>query len=94
MTTTTPQAGKLVYRFDEGNASMVDLLGGKGSNKCHLQVEPASWLKVVLYPTLQAYVTKPRGSSEDHSVRVSQWGRQRPGVHVGLLGGHAQSALP
>jgi len=36
VTTTTPQAGKLVYRFDEGNASMVDLLGGKGSNLCEM----------------------------------------------------------
>ena len=36
MTTTTPQARKLVYRFDEGNASMVDLLGGKGSNLCEM----------------------------------------------------------
>ena len=27
---------KLVYRFDEGNGSMVDLLGGKGSNLCEM----------------------------------------------------------
>ncbi|MCH9016982.1 MAG: pyruvate, phosphate dikinase [Chloroflexi bacterium] len=27
---------KLVYRFDEGNASMADLLGGKGSNLCEM----------------------------------------------------------
>ena len=35
----TVQAGrsvKHVYRFDEGNASMTDLLGGKGSNLCEL----------------------------------------------------------
>jgi pyruvate,orthophosphate dikinase len=30
------QAGKLVYRFDEGDASMADLLGGKGSNLCEM----------------------------------------------------------
>jgi len=34
------------------------------SERCHTPQMP---LKVVLYPTLQAYVTKPRGSSEDHS---------------------------
>ena len=27
---------KLVYRFDEGNGSMADLLGGKGSNLCEM----------------------------------------------------------
>jgi pyruvate,orthophosphate dikinase len=27
---------KLVYRFDEGDASMADLLGGKGSNLCEM----------------------------------------------------------
>ncbi|MED5405259.1 MAG: pyruvate, phosphate dikinase [Chloroflexota bacterium] len=27
---------KLVYRFDEGNSSMSDLLGGKGSNLCEM----------------------------------------------------------
>jgi len=27
---------KLVYRFDEGNASMGELLGGKGSNLCEM----------------------------------------------------------
>ena len=35
----TVQAGrsvKHVYRFDEGNASMTDLLGGKGSNLCEM----------------------------------------------------------
>ncbi len=35
----TIQAGrsvKLVYQFGEGNASMGDLLGGKGSNLCEM----------------------------------------------------------
>ena len=36
MTIQTTQAVKLVYRFDEGNASMADLLGGKGSNLCEM----------------------------------------------------------
>jgi len=36
MTTNTTQAEQLVYRFDEGNASMEDLLGGKGSNLCEM----------------------------------------------------------
>ena len=30
------QAAKLVYRFSEGDASMADLLGGKGSNLCEM----------------------------------------------------------
>ncbi|MDA0262868.1 MAG: pyruvate, phosphate dikinase [Chloroflexi bacterium] len=44
MTIHTPRTGigtgigttKLVYRFDEGNAAMADLLGGKGSNLCEM----------------------------------------------------------
>ena len=36
MTTTKKRVDKLVYRFDQGNASMVDLLGGKGSNLCEM----------------------------------------------------------
>ena len=36
MTIQAPQSVKLVYRFDEGNASMADLLGGKGSNLCEM----------------------------------------------------------
>ena len=36
MTIPAPQAGKLIYRFEEGNASMADLLGGKGSNLCEM----------------------------------------------------------
>ena len=31
-----PRTAKLVYRFDEGDASMADLLGGKGSNLCEM----------------------------------------------------------
>ena len=30
------QAAKLVYRFSEGDDSMADLLGGKGSNLCEM----------------------------------------------------------
>jgi len=36
MTTEVSQTGKLVYRFDEGDASMTGLLGGKGSNLCEM----------------------------------------------------------
>ena len=36
MTIQAPQTVKLVYRFDNGNASMADLLGGKGSNLCEM----------------------------------------------------------
>jgi len=36
MTIQAPQTVKLVYRFDDGNASMADLLGGKGSNLCEM----------------------------------------------------------
>ena len=36
MTIQAPQTVKLVFRFDEGNASMADLLGGKGSNLCEM----------------------------------------------------------
>ena len=30
------QAAQMVYRFSEGDASMGDLLGGKGSNLCEM----------------------------------------------------------
>ena len=36
MTSQVSQAKKLVYRFDEGDASMADILGGKGSNLCEM----------------------------------------------------------
>jgi pyruvate,orthophosphate dikinase len=36
MASGVSQARKLVYRFDEGDASMADLLGGKGSNLCEM----------------------------------------------------------
>ena len=36
MTIQAPHTLKSVYRFDEGNASMADLLGGKGSNLCEM----------------------------------------------------------
>ncbi len=36
MTIQAPQTVKFVYRFDEGNTSMADLLGGKGSNLCEM----------------------------------------------------------
>ena len=36
MTVRMPQSSKLVYRFDEGDASMASLLGGKGSNLCEM----------------------------------------------------------
>ena len=34
--TSAARPTKLVYRFDEGNGSMADLLGGKGSNLCEM----------------------------------------------------------
>ena len=36
MTIQAPDTLKFVYRFDEGNASMGDLLGGKGRNLCEM----------------------------------------------------------
>ncbi len=36
MTIQAPHTVKLVYRFDEGDASMADILGGKGSNLCEM----------------------------------------------------------
>jgi pyruvate,orthophosphate dikinase len=37
MVATDPKAGrKFIYRFQEGNASMRDLLGGKGANLCEM----------------------------------------------------------
>ena len=36
MSTNLPPTEKLVYRFDEGDASMLNLLGGKGSNLCEM----------------------------------------------------------
>ena len=36
MTSQVSRAKKLVYRFDEGDASMADILGGKGSNLCEM----------------------------------------------------------
>ncbi|PKB77883.1 MAG: pyruvate, phosphate dikinase [SAR202 cluster bacterium Io17-Chloro-G9] len=36
MTTPVAPAGKMIYRFEEGNASMAGLLGGKGSNLCEM----------------------------------------------------------
>ena len=36
MTTQAERSMKHIYRFDEGNASMNDLLGGKGSNLCEM----------------------------------------------------------
>ena len=36
MTARMSQSSKLVYRFDEGDASMTGLLGGKGSNLCEM----------------------------------------------------------
>ena len=36
MAIQAPQTVKFVYRFDEGDASMADLLGGKGSNLCEM----------------------------------------------------------
>ncbi len=36
MTSQVSRSKKLVYRFDEGDASMVEILGGKGSNLCEM----------------------------------------------------------
>ena len=60
MTIQAPQSVKLVYRFAEGNASMADLLGGKGSNLCEmarlgLPVPPGF---VISTQVCRAYLTK------------------------------------
>ena len=36
MVSAPPLVGKLVYRFEEGDATQRDLLGGKGSNLCEM----------------------------------------------------------
>ena len=36
MATAPPLVGKLVYRFEEGDATQSELLGGKGSNLCEM----------------------------------------------------------
>ena len=36
MTIHAEQSVKHIYQFNEGNASMNDLLGGKGSNLCEM----------------------------------------------------------
>ena len=36
MATAPPLVGKLVYRFEEGDATQRKLLGGKGSNLCEM----------------------------------------------------------
>ena len=36
MVAKKPQNAKLLYRFDEGSAAMVDELGGKGSSLCEM----------------------------------------------------------
>ena len=36
MATAPPLVGKLVYRFEEGDATQGELLGGKGSNLCEM----------------------------------------------------------
>ena len=62
MTIQAPQTLKFVYRFDEGNASMGDLLGGKGSNLCEmvrlgLPVPPGF---VISTQVCREYLTKQR----------------------------------
>ena len=62
MTIQAPQTLKFIYRFDEGNASMGDLLGGKGSNLCEmvrlgLPVPPGF---VISTQVCREYLTKQR----------------------------------
>ena len=62
MTIQAPQTLKFVYRFDEGNASMGDLLGGKGRNLCEmvqlgLPVPPGF---VISTQVCRDYLTKQR----------------------------------
>ena len=62
MTIQAPHTLKFVYRFDEGNASMGDLLGGKGRNLCEmvqlgLPVPPGF---VISTQVCRDYLTKQR----------------------------------
>ena len=62
MTIQAPNTLKFVYRFDEGNASMGDLLGGKGRNLCEmvqlgLPVPPGF---VISTQVCRDYLTKQR----------------------------------
>ncbi len=72
------QAAKLVYRFSEGDASMADLLGGKGSNLCEmtrlgLPVPPGFVITTqVCRDYLAGGYTLPEGLAEDVRNRVAE----------------------
>ena len=78
MTIQAPQTVKLVYRFDEGDASMADLLGGKGSNLCEmarlgLPIPPGF---VISTPVCRNFLTKnqtlPEGLEESIKDHIQQ----------------------
>ncbi len=72
------QAAKLVYRFSEGDASMADLLGGKGSNLCEmtrlgLPVPPGFVITTqVCRDYLAGGYMLPEGLAEDVRNRVAE----------------------
>ena len=72
------QAAKLVYRFSEGDASMAELLGGKGSNLCEmtrlgLPVPPGF---VITTQVCRGYLagdyTLPEGLADTVRERISE----------------------
>ena len=72
------QAAQLVYRFSEGDASMADLLGGKGSNLCEmtrlgLPVPPGFVITTqVCRDYLAGDYTLPEGLAETVRERISE----------------------
>ncbi len=75
---TQAQAAQLVYRFSEGDASMADLLGGKGSNLCEmtrlgLPVPPGFVITTqVCRDYLAGDYTLPEGLAETVRERVAE----------------------
>ena len=57
MVTGKPGLKKLVYAFSEGDASMTDLLGGKGSNLCEMFRLGFLSLPALSYPPKPAWNT-------------------------------------
>ena len=76
MATAPPLVGKLVYRFEEGDATQSELLGGKGSNLC----EMAAWLERIpaelsaRRPSSFACTNQPSSPSCPTSPTWRSWG--------------------